>query len=73
VFLMRGVLAAACFMVAPVLLAQSAGDSPKITVVHAAHMFDGVSKTLSGPVSVFISGDKITGSARVPRLPPGPR
>jgi imidazolonepropionase-like amidohydrolase len=60
VLLMRGVLAAACFMVAPVLLAQSAGDPPKITVVHAAHMFDGVSKTLSGPVSVFISGDKIT-------------
>jgi imidazolonepropionase-like amidohydrolase len=57
---MRNILAMACLTVAPVLLAQSDGNVPKVTVVHAAHMFDGVSKTLSGPVSIFISDGKIT-------------
>ena len=32
----------------------------KVTVVHAAHMLDGVSKEMQGPVSVTITGGRIT-------------
>jgi imidazolonepropionase-like amidohydrolase len=55
------VLAAVCLLVVPVLSAQVTAPRPvNLTVVHAGHMLDGVSKTLSGPVSIFIVGGKIT-------------
>jgi imidazolonepropionase-like amidohydrolase len=56
---MRTVLASLCLIVGSAL-AQDAPKPSAITIIHAAHMFDGVSKTIQGPVSVFISNGKIT-------------
>jgi imidazolonepropionase-like amidohydrolase len=39
--------------------AQTTSKPAKITVVHAAHMLDGVSKQLQGPVTVVLSNGKI--------------
>jgi imidazolonepropionase-like amidohydrolase len=42
-------------------LASHAQTSPaKVTVVHAAHMLDGVSKEMQGPVTVTIANGRIT-------------
>ena len=49
--------AAACLLSIPFVHAQSPS---KLTLIHAAHAFDGTSKTLTGPVTVFISNGKIT-------------
>ncbi len=57
---MRGVLAAVCLMAVPAVVALDGPKPAKVIVVHAAHMIDGVSKTLQGPVSVSITGGKIT-------------
>src|ERR1700712_5198345 len=57
---MNRFLAVACLLVVPMAPAQDVSRPTKVTVVHAAHMFDGVSKTLLGPVSVFILNGKIT-------------
>jgi hypothetical protein len=39
-------------------MAQPAAPA-KVTVVHAAHMLDGVSKEMQGPVTVTLVGGKI--------------
>ena len=53
------ILAAVCVVVASLpCFAQMA--APKVTVVHAAHMLDGVSKQMQGPVTVTLVGGKIT-------------
>jgi len=51
-------LSAACLLAAP-LVAQTARPA-KVTVVHAAHMLDGVSKELQGPVTVTLTDGRIT-------------
>jgi imidazolonepropionase-like amidohydrolase len=39
---------------------QSASRSAQITIVHAAHMLDGVSKSMQGPVTVTLANGRIT-------------
>jgi imidazolonepropionase-like amidohydrolase len=41
-------------------VAQTSAPPSKLTVVHAAHMLDGVSKEMQGPVTVTIANGKIT-------------
>ena len=49
---------------------RPAAPAPKTTVIHAAHMIDGVSKDLQGPVTVILSDGRITqvkpGTSTVP-------
>ena len=53
------ILSAVCVVVTSLpCIAQT--PAPKVTVVHAAHMLDGVSKQMQGPVTVTLSGGKIT-------------
>lgn len=44
----------------PAALGQTVGTPPKTTVVHAAHMLDGVSKEMQGPVTLTIVNGHIT-------------
>ena len=55
-------LALACVTVAASFpaAAQAPAKTAKITVVHAAHMLDGVSKSLQGPVTVVLTDGRIT-------------
>ena len=56
-------LALACVTVATSLPARAqapAKPASKVTVVHAAHMLDGVSKSLQGPVTVVLTDGRIT-------------
>jgi len=50
--------------------AQSASHPAHLTVVHAAHMFDGVSKSMQGPVTVTLANGRIvkveSGTVEVP-------
>jgi imidazolonepropionase-like amidohydrolase len=54
---------AACvaILTAPWALGQTTGTPAKTTMVHAAHMLDGVSKEMQGPVTVTIVNGRITG------------
>ncbi len=59
----RSVLALLAFCFSSALgqtTAHSPATAPKVIVVHAAHMLDGNSSSLSGPVTVTISNDRIT-------------
>jgi imidazolonepropionase-like amidohydrolase len=45
--------------------------APKVIIVHAAHMLDGVSSTMSGPVTVTITNGRITAVAQGTSSAPG--
>ena len=53
------------------ITAQAPAKPAKIVVVHAAHMFDGISGKLTGPVSVTITNGEITSVAEGTSSSPG--
>jgi imidazolonepropionase-like amidohydrolase len=53
------------------LAQQPAGRPARVIAVHAAHMLDGVSVQLSGPVTVLLTNDRITSVTAGTSTPPG--
>jgi imidazolonepropionase-like amidohydrolase len=54
----RGLLSLFC-LASTICIAQPAKKSDQITIIHAAHMLDGVSKSTQGPVTVTIANGRI--------------
>ena len=50
---------------------QRQAARPKITIIHAAHMFDGASDKLTGPVTVTVTNGRITAVAEGASSSPG--
>src|SRR5215468_8407099 len=55
----RGLLSLLLCLASTLCTAQPAKKSDQVTVVHAAHMLDGVAKSTQGPVTVIIANGRI--------------
>jgi imidazolonepropionase-like amidohydrolase len=53
-------LACALVLASSISQAQAPARPGKVTVVHAAHMLDGVSKSMQGPVTVVLTDGLIS-------------